>query len=133
MTEQTLYSVFGTYNAKSGDVEAIMNLKTSKSDSVRSGLPGFRKFVGEGKGDVYYFANVKFSTMTYEFDYGVKYEAIVDVSYGCRSLKGIFERLHANESSIEGLLCDEFDSKEWMHSRNVMKCIVMLEDKIGAR
>jgi len=131
--EKIEYSDFGTYNAKSGDVGAIMNLKTSNSDSVKSGLPGFRKFVGKGKGDTYYFTNIKFSTITYDFNYGINYEAIVNLSYGCHSLKGIFERLHANESSIEGLLSDEFDSKKWMLSRNVMKCIVVLEDKIVRR
>lgn len=134
MTEEKIeYRDFRIIQAESDNVKAIMELKTCHTDRVNSGPLGFKKFVGKGRGDVYYFSNVKFSIITYDINCGINYEAIVNLSYGCHSLKGIFERLHANESNIEVLLSDEFDSKKWMLSRNVMKCIIVLEDKIGRR
>src|SRR3989338_560856 len=94
--EEYEYTNFGVYSAEYKDFKAELKLKIAHTASRSAGPPGFRKFVGKSKGDLYYFANVKFWTTTYDLKFGMHYNSLIEFSYACNSMQGIFQKLKAN-------------------------------------
>lgn len=128
MVEQTEFKDFGSYHASSGKLEARIDIQMGKTSVTHAGIPYYKR-VGVGNGDPYYLAKIVFKTIFYDFDYEQETENKFELTYGCRSIKGIFDRLRYNEEGIEQLLAHG-PSDRWKLKRNVMKCIIDLEQQI---
>lgn len=123
------YAPEKTYTARHGELSAELVLTSKDTDVVAAGLPGFRKFVGAGKGKPYYYAEITFSERVYDLNESADYRAVVSIQCGCQSITGIFERLKYNEAGIEGLLAPD-KSDAWKLERDVIGCILKLEDEV---